>query len=453
MNQIYFDQISGWQFYAYNGLCLIALVWMLWKYRGNIIPILVIMLFFSGMIDDLLGATGRNVLRMGLLTVCIWQSIKGGLNIFYSEYSKAFYVLCLYIIYFITASIFINHDNYLLAFSLLSKTLIPFFILTLMLKEQELNRGNSKDTFWLFEKLIIIQVLLSIIKMAVLGGFLEGWVGSMTGIRGGGAGTSFPLLGLMWLALKNDMNFTRRDTLIALGLLLLGFATGKRAVWILFPVFFVILSIYVYRKEILKKILLFIAIAPFLFYLTVRISPTFNPDNKVWGTFDAEYATDYVLEYSGGIDDNHTEIQSGVGRLGTVTWMIEQFSKKGKNFLTGRGNEYMTYAGIENYTNRAYYGGIVSRGSITGIVNTFFTLGLVGVIIYIVFISCMFCSNKSRFNTILFVVVLFDYIFYNAQILNSMPLLIFAIYLAYFSKTLSEAEDIETGEENTIDIH
>lgn len=438
MEQIFYTNVASWQYYAYNGLCLVALIWLLWKYRGNMIPMLIVMLFFGGVIDDLMGATGRNVYRIGLLSICVWQSTKGALNHFYQEFPKVFYFLCLYILYYIITSIFINHDNFLLVFSLLSKLLIPFLILMLMLNDDLEDERNANTWFWIFEDLILIQVGLSIAKMVILGGFLEGWVGSMSGIRGGGSGTSFPLLGLMWLALKTDMNFSRKDWFLAFGLLILGFAAGKRAVWIMFPVLFCILSMYVYRKSLAKKIIVIFAAAPLLFYLAIRISPTFNPDNKVWGTFDPEYAINYGLKYTAGIDESHAGVQMGVGRLGALTWMLNQFSQEGKNMMFGRGNEYMTYASKDDYMNTTYYGGIQSRGNITGIVSTFFTLGIVGIAFFILFFSCTFLSNRSRFNYVLFGVILIDYLFYNAQVLNLMPLTMLALFFSFFSIELQE---------------
>lgn len=306
----------------------------------------------------------------------------------------------------------------------------------LMLETNSEEERNANTWFWLFEKLIIIQIILSIFKMVILGGFLEGWVGSMTGVQGGGSGTSFPLLGLMWLALKTDMNFSRKDWFLAIGLLILGFAAGKRAVWIMFPILFCFLSMYVYRKSLVNKAIAVLVIAPILFYLAVRISPSFNPDNKVWGTFDLEYAINYGLKYTAGIDENHANVQTGVGRLGALSWMLEQFQQEGKNILFGRGNEYMTYVSKDDYFNAAYYGGIQGRGNITGIVSTFFTLGFIGIVFYFLFFICTFLSNKSRFNYILFGVVFVDYLFYNAQTLNIMPLTMLALYLSFFSSEL-----------------
>ncbi len=129
-----------------------------------------------------------------------------------------------------------------------------------------------------------------------------------------------------------------------------------------------------------------------------------------------------------------TFVQSGVGRLGAVAWMIDQFSGQGQDVLWGRGNEFIAYADSEDYFNEHYYGGIHSRGSITGVVNTFFTHGLVGVIAYLCVLMGLFLPRRNRFNIVLFIVVLVDYIFYNAQILGLMPMLVFALFLSYFSR-------------------
>ena len=75
------------------------------------------------------------------------------------------------------------------------------------------------DYFCVFEDIIICQIVLCVVKVVILGGFLEGWVGSITGIAGGGLGTSLPVIALVWMALKNDMKFTSRDWLMAFGLL------------------------------------------------------------------------------------------------------------------------------------------------------------------------------------------------------------------------------------------
>lgn len=443
MGQVFFDQVSAVQFYAYNFLCIVGLIWMLRKYKGDLICGLTIFLFFNGVVEDLGGNGGRNAMRIVLLAVSLWQLLKtGAIFTFFRSYKWPAIMSCIWSVYFIVDSVIINHDNALLAFSHLTKFLIPLFVLMLMVNRYQTDQGDESlhRWYWMFGDLIVIQILISIAKLFILGGFLEGWVGSMTGIRGGGAGTSFPLLALMWLALKTDMRLRKKDWLIIIGLLVLGFAAGKRAVWLLFPLLFVFLYIFVYHNNVGKKLVYFALLLPVFFYLALRISPTFNPEREVWGSFDPDYAYNFILTYSGGDDATEGKVTEGKGRLGAVVWFTAQLEGNNEDLWDGNGIEYLTYMDEKDYFNSRKLGGIGGKGSITGIVNTFMTFGLMGVILYLITIITLFSANKSRFNYTLLFVLLFDYIFYNAQSLTGMPLLTMALFLSYFSSHLHDEE-------------
>ena len=428
--------------WMYNLVCILAMVYMLWKYRDDSISVIIICLFFGGVPIDLGGNIGRNVFRIAMLAAAGWKAVStGGLWQFVIRHKALTVTILLYILYFVYSSILINGDNVMLVFSLLSKTITPLLLLTAMLEEYYYDSDKAEEWFWLFGELIVVQILLSIAKMVVSGGYVEGWIGSMTGLEGGGAGTSFPLLGLMWLALKTDMRFKRADWLMALGLLIIGFAAGKRAVWFLFPVLFLVLTIVVYRHRVGRKIVTALLLTPIFFYLALRISPTFNPENKVWGSFDPEFAIGYIMDYTGGMDKDNGSVEKGVGRLGAITWLWAQTDRTGDKIIYGRGNEYLTYGGSKNYTNASYLDGIQSRGNITGIVNTFFSLGIIGVVLMLALIVGLFLPDKSAFNITLLCVVLLDYIFYNAQIVTAMPLFMMALYLSFFSHCFPKASE------------
>ena len=150
-----------------------------------------------------------------------------------------------------------------------------------------------------------------------------------------------------------------------------------------------------------------------------------------------------LLSNSAGIDNGHQDVQSGVGRLGAVNWMWQRLEKMDKSTLFGSGLEYMIYADHEDYSNQSYYQGIRSRGSITGIVNTFMTIGLIGVILYILFVLALLLQNRSRIGRILMIVALFDYVFYNAMILTSSSLLTLTLFLSILSEEEEKKERME----------
>ena len=202
------------------------------------------------------------------------------------------------------------------------------------------------------------------------------------------------------------------------------------------------LGLYAYRRNITNKIFITLLIVPLVFYAGLRLSPTLNPEKEVGGSFDPEYALNYGLKYSAGIDNSHHDVQSGVGRIGALNWMWHSLAKMDKSALFGSGLEYIIYADHEDYYNQSYYQGIRSQGSITGIVNMFMTFGLIGVILYFLFLLSLFSHSRGRVGQVLIIVALFDFIFYNATILTTSSLLTLTLFLSI----LSEVENEKWGE-------
>jgi hypothetical protein len=301
-------------------------------------------------------------------------------------------------------------------------------------------RNNITKLNFLFKQLLIVQIFFCIIKVFLLKGYLEGWVGSLSGLRGGGAGTSLPLLVLCWLALNTDMKISFKNIIFIIGLLFIGFMTGKRAIWFLLPVLFILLYVFVSSKtkgaKIINKLIPIILGGFVLFYLGLRVSPTLNPDNKVWGRFDPQYALNYGMNYSAGVNSPSEKIQNGEGRVGAVLLMINEIEKIGKvkRVAIGVGNEYMVYASHDDYSNPDYYFGVRYRGGITGIVMMYFTIGIIGVVLFLFYFFSLFPRIKfSGFRWVLLLTILFDFVFYNAQIINMHAMSVLLMFIILYS--------------------
>jgi hypothetical protein len=420
---------------------------MAFKYVGKQPHCFIVSLFFYGMFNDfsVLLTGGRIISNTYQIVMLAWGLILVSRTRFSERIVQLRISVLLFVIYglyFLFTSMILHSDNTMLTLAQFSKLLIPVCFLLVM--KELASQGEIESLFWTFWELVVLQILFSLFKMILIGGFLEGWVGSLTGINGGGMGTSLPLLGLILFALKTDLKIkSLQDIVYLIGLLFIGFATGKRAVWILFPVLFFLLGIYAYRRNIANKIFIIALAVPLILYAGLRLTPSLNPERKVGGSFDPGYALNYGLKYSAGIDNGHQDVQSGVGRIGAVNWMWQRLEKMDKSTLFGSGLEYIIYADHEDYSNKSYYQGIRSRGSITGIVNTFMTIGLIGVILYILFVLALFLQNKNRIGRILMIVALFDYIFYNATILTSSSLLTLALFLSLLSEEEDKKERME----------
>lgn len=448
MEQIYDYDLASWQLYLYNVVLLsVYLYLMAFKYVGKQVQGYIVCLFFYGMFHDfsVLLTGGRTITNIYQIVMLTWGLIlvsRIRLSESIAQQKITFVLFVIYGLYFFFTSMILHTDNAMLTLAQFSKLLIPLCFL-LVMKEVAF-QGEIESLFWTFWELVCLQIVFSLFKMILIGGFLEGWVGSLTGINGGGMGTSLPLLGLILFALKTDLKIkSLQDVVFLIGLLLIGFATGKRAVWILFPVLFFLLGIYAYKRNIANKIIIIALAVPLMLYAGLRLTPTLNPERKVGGSFDPEYALSYGLKYSAGIDNGHQDVQSGVGRIGALNWMWQRLEKMDKSTLFGLGLEYIIYADHEDYSNQSYYQGIQSRGSITGIVNMFMTIGLIGVTLFILFVFALFLQNRSRIGRILLVVALFDFVFYNATILTTSPLLSLTLFLSLLSEEEDKKERME----------
>ncbi len=437
MHQISVYDISNAQILLYNIPIVLSFLYLLFKYRSGSAYSLIVCLFFYGLVVDIsrVFTGGRLIVNVYQILLLVWA-----VKIFLHRkqwnsmrHQCLVLVFLIYAVYYFHINILYHGDSTLLVISQFSKTLIPVLLFPEI--DIQINRGYGEKLYNLFYQLLLFQMLFGVWKLVFLGGFLEGWVGSISGLQGGGAGTSLPLLGLIFWSIKSHMAFrSKKDWLFVGGLLLIGFAAGKRAVWVLFPLLFLLLYIVAYGKTIKPgSALMVLILLPVFVYLGVRLTPTLNPEDKVWGSFNPQYAWEYALKYSTGSEGGGESIEKGVGRVGAVSLMLDMMKSSDESVLFGRGLEYMVYADHDDYLNADYYQGITSRGSITGIVSTFFTIGTIGVVLFILFICTLLLLNKSRYRWVLLIMVLFDYVFYNAQSVSTMALFVLAIFLTIYT--------------------
>lgn len=433
------SEVSTNVFYIYNFFLLLGLFWLISIHRRDRLSLFLILLFFPGVFVDLGGNIGLSIYRILILLWSIYLliSYKYSLNI--RHYSITSLIFFLFILTFIFNTS-IQSDDTLIIFSQLTKYIVPFLVFFIMYNHFK-NANNMLYINKLFGQILILQIFFTIIKLFLIGinNFVEGWVGSLTGFSGGGVGTTLPLLGLLWVALnrRNKMISTINSILFLVGLLLMGFASYKRAVVVLFPVFYVISYLVLNFKLKFQQIPVIIFLGFVYFYLGLRLIPSLNPDNKIWGSFDPVYSYEYGLKYSTGSDEFGSEhLVAGVGRVGTVLWFWESLTKfDDLSVFTGSGLEYFYRANSDNYTSSIYYQGIITRGSITGIVSMYMTVGIICVLLYITYIiSLLFDIKNKRFSLIILVIILFDFIFYNATIINLPSLFILLIFLSFYSR-------------------
>jgi hypothetical protein len=268
---------------------------------------------------------------------------------------------------------------------------------------------------------------------------MESIVGSI-GYSGGAMSTTFPLLGFMYLWVIRNGNFTKKDWYIVLGLLFIGFAGYKRAIWFIMPVLIAVFMFYVRQKKIPNRILFFsIFMIPFVFYFGIRLNPTLNKEQKVWGSFDLDYTINYTREYSFGKTnaDSRTEDEKiAFGRGGATISLINKISNfelDEKDWI-GYGLNTMYVEGANNdqlFSERFKLNGI---GAATGFFQNYVVSGFIGVFATLLFfISIVFQTKNKRMRYVLLGFVLWEYFFYTGVLFRETSLAFLLIYIILYS--------------------
>lgn len=411
-------------FISYYLVATILMLILLWKYRENLFSILIILIAFAGTIAYWIprGTQMMNIVTVLLSTYLfvrnkVWQIFP------HMQYLMLSFIV--FSLYFICDNLLVHHDSILFVFSQYSKYYVPFICLFLFIFYAR------KDVIYLryFNKLIgvllLIQVCMTMYKFTLFGGYWEGMVGTFGSVRGGGSGTGFPLVALCWVAINSNMDIRKlKSWLFIASLLLLGIAAGKRAVILLFPILFMVLSVYVCKKRYSNRVWIIVAAAPLLFYFGVRLTPTFNPENKVWGSFDLEYMMNYTENYAMGEVEDGEEREHYTGRVGSALafWNIfTDVDNYSVQTWLGGGVE-RAYASSEDREAYDQYGkefGLNHRGDVTGILMLYLAIGVLGVLMFIVYYWFLFrLVRYKRLKLVLFALVMFDFIFYNSTMIR-----------------------------------
>lgn len=427
-------------FTSYYIIAIILMLIMLRNYRKNLFAILIILLAFSGTIDYWIP---RGTQLMNVVTV-LMSSYLLIRNQVWKEFQYFRYLMISFVIfslYFVFNSLLVHHDNVLFVFSQYSKYLVPFLCLLLFFYYARKGTIYMRYFNHLIGLLLLIQVWMSAYKFVFFGGqHWEGMVGTFGGVTGGGMGTSFPLIALCWVAINSNMDIRKwKSWLFIAGLLLLGIATGKRAVILLFPILFLILSIYVCKKKYSSRIWIIIAVAPVLFYLGVRLTPSFNPEKKVWGSFNLEYIMNYTKNYSTGRMEESTTQEYYAGRMGSVFafWNVfVNLNNYSAKTLLGEGVEraYTSSEDIESYYQYGKELGLNHRGDVTGILMMYLGTGIVGVVLFVLYYCFLFRLVKyKRLRWVLLALVMFDFVFYNSTMNRNPFISMLVMYIIVYS--------------------
>jgi hypothetical protein len=416
----------------YYFIVSLTFLYIIYKNNGSAIKVLIILCFYSGL-ASFFGKAIENPYKIAVVLFSIYILQKNyGLSGLSKREGFLLFVFILFSLSFLYSAI-VNGDYFNLTFSQYGKYVTPicflFVFQRLITKSPERILSLKK----LFFNLLTIQILLSVVKILILG-LQETTVGSIAYI-GGGQATMVPVLGfiLLWVDKRGDLN--RKDWRYIFLLLFVGFASLKRAIWFIMPVIIFLFMYYVPRKLKMTNLFYVLPLVPLVFYVGIRLSPTLNKEGKLWGTFDLQYALDYTKRYSFGNTSETSDIQLGTGRGGATLLLLNKlFYSKSLSFndYWGTGLREVYTTDYEHFNDEKY--GINSKGAVTGVFQSYISSGFVGVIITILLIiSILGLIKEPRIRITITILMFWDYFFYSSLIFRTQVLFILFFFIVIYS--------------------
>jgi len=199
------------------------------------------------------------------------------------------------------------------------KYFVPF-VLFFALKS--LNMSSEDVTYYgnLVIKLILFQVAFSILKLIIIG-FRENITGTISN-TGGGIGIGYAVMGTILYWAMNGKVIKGKDWLYILSFLIIPIASNKRAIWFIYPIIIILIMYEKITRLSARRVAYIIILVPFLIYFGFRLNPSLNPERKLWGSFDFNYAINYALSYS-GVSEEKLEDPYAQGRWGSSALIVK----------------------------------------------------------------------------------------------------------------------------------
>jgi hypothetical protein len=280
------------------------------------------------------------------------------------------------------------------------------------------------------EKLILVQIPVIFIKLIIFGFSESGAIGTLS-TEEGSISAIFPLYIISYLIVHYFYTRDKKYIYLILSFIAFGLIGTKRAIVFLVPTLLLLaFIIYSFHTLLIKKnvfsiirnFLILLFMAPFIFYLTVRLSPSLNPEDSYWGSFNLSYVINYTEQYTG-----HGKLREGdIPRSQEIPYFVDYLSNTNKIF-TGDGAGKLVTSGLSsNYNAALYYKNPMMNfynifyGGRMGIIWILLQTGILGVILYVFPYYFLYKKvNKIDFSPLKFgfilgnIVFLFDFLFYS----------------------------------------
>jgi len=278
---------------------------------------------------------------------------------------------------------------------------------------------SSEDAFYygnLILKLILFQVAFSILKIAIIG-FRENITGTISN-TGGGIGIGYAIMGTILYWTMNNKDLQGKDWIYVLSFLVIPIASNKRAIWFIYPIIILLIMYEKITHLSAKRVAYIIILVPFLIYFGFRLNPSLNPEKKLWGSFDFNYAINYALSYS-GVSEEKLESPYAQGRWGASTAIVKTTLQNpfSRESILGYGRSRTGYLSEE--FNPVDYG-LLMTTSMSAIGFMILQMGWPATLLLILlFINMIYTISDKKIANIIAFYVLWDAIFYDGSMIGA----------------------------------
>lgn len=436
----------------------VAMVYMLYRHRRDTLAILLILLCCPR-VFLFFGSTMGNVYKVVMLLLCGYVFLQQRAEAAYQRKDGCILLLfALFSAEFFWTAAYYTQNTLTIIFSQYSRY-VEAMLLYFIIKKAISIDGKGNRLLRLLYEIGLMQIIISVFKFAVFRDQLEGLVGSFS-IPGGEMGTTIPILWFVVLWLYKKGQFSKWDWLYLLGLLFVGFTTGKRAVMFILPIVVFVFFVYVQGRKVGKYVLYVLAFVPLLFYLGVRLTPTLNPENQVWGSFDWDYAFGYAeeyqfgkkgiegqtanfkteqLQYSGGVISSYNSKLEADGRGGATIAMFKLLlgmHPTADSDWWGLGFNSMYSTDYAEFDKLPLTIQLNHKGSATGFFQSYVTTGLIGAICTVLFCFCfLFYIKNRRLRWTMMSICAWEYFMYTGSIFRT-PVFMAVLFVVMYCSNM-----------------
>jgi len=424
--------VASWKVFALFGFSLLFMYFhVIRKCRLSFVSYIVILFSLSGVVEYVGGVSYYKLYYSVIFLLLLF-------SLFNSDNKYSFQLIVRYVFFTLIFILgFVVHGvhgivGYLGQFFLYSTPVL--FILTLI---KHRNNVNWDSEIKVFLRIINVQIFATIIKFIIIG--IQEKIAGTISISGGSIPAVFPSLYYVFLFTISGGRMTRKMWILIILSLIMPIASDKRAIWFILPLV-IFFSYYFYGKIRINKNILYLPLAiPLVFYMGLRITPSLNPDNRIWGKFDPQYAWHYAVSYNLGkrsMDSYVSNDEVASGRLGGNIFYINKIISSPLSFETLFGIGNIKYTQTEARRGGA---GFESKYMLTAWVDIFLRFGFLALISYLIMTIKIFLlikNYKKEFKLLLFTFFLY-FSFYSYAIIKThflISIYIFTIFILRIQK-------------------